>query len=161
MNIQGSSSGSRLEPRPGGLNYPNSYMEAVEEGRSSIRISFPLYRGDWKSFEKNCLAEAHVAGVNKAITVAMKAYKKRWQWPFAPDPRQEIIYLSEEEDEVDVDQLKTESCEMKTRAKSAQKAVKTKSRCVRWQGIGVGTGYSARISVFLGSRKLFEGCVLL
>ncbi len=68
-------------------------MEA-EGGRSLNRISFPVYRGNWKIFVKDCLAEAHTAGVNEAILVAAKAQTKQWEWPFAPDPRQEIILLS-------------------------------------------------------------------
>ncbi len=68
-----------------GQNYRNSYMEA-ETGRSTSRCSFPVYKGDWKSFKKNCLAEAHIAGVNEAIPVAVKAHSRQWVWPFTPDP---------------------------------------------------------------------------
>ncbi len=42
-------------PFTGPANH-NSNMEAEAEGRSFIRTGFPVYRGDWKSFEKNCLA---------------------------------------------------------------------------------------------------------
>ncbi len=77
-----------------------SYMEAGD-GRFSTRLSFPVFTGDWKQFQKNCLAEAHVAGVNEAFTIAIKAYQKQWHWPFATDPRQEHVYSSEEEENDD------------------------------------------------------------
>ncbi len=57
-------------------------------------VCFPVYRGDWKSFVKNYLAEVHVSGVNEAIMVAAKAHSKKWEWPFSPDPRQETLLPS-------------------------------------------------------------------
>ncbi len=90
----------RSGPPLSGQIHHNSYMEA-ENGRSLIRPSFPVFEGDWKTFEKNCLAEAHLAGINEAITVALKAYQKQWQWPFTTDPREEVIYSSDDEDEDD------------------------------------------------------------
>ncbi len=73
--------------------------------------------------------EAHIAGVNEALKVANKAHKKQWQWPFAPDPRQKIICSSNDEDELK--SIKTESVEMKTRAKDvlgAQEATQIQSK---------------------------------
>ncbi len=95
-------------PFTGQTNY-NSYMEA-EDGRSRTRPSFPVLEGDWKTFEKNCLAEAHVAGVNEAITVARKSYNKNWDWPFATDPRWEPLISSD--NEAENSETETESSEM-------------------------------------------------
>ncbi len=92
-------------------------MEA-EAGRSSTRTSFPVYKGDWNRFVKNCMAEAHASGVNEALMVAAKAHKKGWDWPFAPDPRQEIIQSSDDKDETPAQ--KPEIFEVKTRAQTAQ-----------------------------------------
>ncbi len=69
-------------------------------------ISFPVYRGDWNAIVKDCFAEAHSAGVNEAILVAAKTNSKQWDWPFAPDPRQEPLLSSD--DEVESSELKTE-----------------------------------------------------
>ncbi len=66
-----------------GQNYYNSYMEAEEDGRSSLRMSSPVYKGNWTSFIKNCLAEAHVAGVNEALTIASKAYQYAAVWSYS------------------------------------------------------------------------------
>ncbi len=106
-------------PRFGQNNF-NSYMEAGWNGedRSSTRLSFPVFTGDWKTFVKNCLPEAHVAGVNEALTIASKAHQKQWHWPFATDPRQECGYSSEE-DEIE-ENVKTEYA---TRANKAKKGV--------------------------------------
>ncbi len=45
--------------------------------------------------------------------MASTAHKKKWEWPFAPDPRQEVADLSD-------DEVKTTDTEIKTRATKAQ-----------------------------------------
>ncbi len=107
----------------------NSYMEA-EAGRSLTRPSFPVFGGDWKTFEKSCLAEAHAAGVNEAITVARKSYNKNWDWPFATDPRWEPLISSDYEAENS--ETETESSEMKTRAKTKQEITQPASKWERF-----------------------------
>ncbi len=105
-------------------------MEAGTEGRSFTRISFPVFTGNWKRFEKNCLAEAHVAGVNEALTIASKTHQKQWHWTFAPDPRQEYIDSSDDERDDDVDKM--EISEIKTRSKSTQEVTMRKSKWERF-----------------------------
>ncbi len=109
-------------------NY-NFYMEA-DDGRSSTRFSFPVYKGDWKWFQKHCLAEAHPAGVNEAITVATKAHSKKWEWSFVPDLRQEITGSSD--DEGDLLKTKQEAPDIKTRAQTAQETIVHTSKWERF-----------------------------
>ncbi len=110
-------------------SYYNSNMEAGD-GRSPARYSFPVYHGDWKSFVENCLAEVHASGVNEALMVATKAHKREWDWPFAPDPRQEILLSSDNEDEAT--ENKSEVLEVQTQAKTAQASKPRKSKWERF-----------------------------
>ncbi len=85
--------------------------------------------------------------MNEAISVAERAHKKGWDWPFAPDPRQEIIQSSDDEDETPAQ--KPEIFEVKTRAQTAQVHKPTQSK---WERFPANVAEAARYQ----SQRLYR-----